>query len=122
MQLNEYILLKMGWNKYSESRGIRFLVREQIVYTLFDEDPDVLYFYDKKKSKKLYVIKKYSQQQNIEEAYKFITVDYNENLETPLFTVNEFYLNSDLFKLIMDNEAGNNQYVRHFRLNELLRH
>lgn len=112
---------KMGWVSYSEQRGIGLTIRNQMVYTLFEEDPLVRFFFDKKEEKKLFVVKEFSddEKQKSKNLYKFIEVDYDKN-KKPKFKILEFKNNSELFKFIIEKEASSEEYIRHFRINKLL--
>lgn len=120
--INSYMINKMGWMSYSEHRGIGLTVKDQIVYTLFEEDPYVRFFFDNKEDKKLYVIKEFTdkEKQKSNNLYKFIQVDYNSKLKKPKFKIFEFKNNSELFKLIINTESCKEEYIRHFRINKLL--
>jgi len=113
---------KMGWMSYSEHRGIGLTVKDEIVYTLFEEDPYVRFFFDNKEDKKLYVIKEFTdkEKQKSNNLYKFIQVNYNSKLKKPKFKIFEFKNNSELFKLIINTESCKEEYIRHFRINKLL--
>mgnify|MGYP007057093527 CR=1 FL=1 len=113
---------KMGWISYSENIGIGLTVKNQIVYTLFDEDPYVRFFFDDKSNNKLYVIKEFTdnEKQKSNNLYKFIQVDYDSEFQKPKFKITEFKNNLELFKLIINSESCNEEYIRHFRINKLL--
>lgn len=119
-EINSYMINKMGWISYSENRGIGLSVGLQKVYTLFEEDDLVRFFFDKKEEKKLYVVKELSdeEKQNSKKIYKFIEVNYS--LKKPKFKIIEFNKNTELFKLIIENESCIEEYIRHFRINKLL--
>ena len=59
------------------------------------------------------------EKQTSKNRYKFITV--NQTDDDVLFIVKEFNSNGELFKLIIENEACNSDYERHFRLNKILK-
>jgi hypothetical protein len=123
-EINSYMIQKMGWVEYSSTRGLyynRWVSNKKKSYTLFDSDDDVRYFIEFENRNEFFVIKELTKEekQKSENRYKFITV--NQTDDDVLFVVEEFNSNEELFKLIIDNEACNPNYERHFRLNKILK-
>lgn len=114
----------MGWVEYSSTRGLyynRWTSNKKKSYTLFDSDDDVRYFIEFENRNEFFVIKELTKEekQNSKNRYKFIKVNQTE--DDVLFAVEEFNSNEELFKLVIDNEACNSDYERHFRLNKILK-
>ena len=110
----------MGWVRYSQVRGIN-LHYAPSSYILFEDDPLVRYFIDRSDIKTCYVVKELSEKekQSSENAYKFVIADYNS--KSPEFVVKEFNSNYELFGLIIENESCTGEYIRHFKINKLLK-
>ena len=101
-QINSMILTKMGWSdhssptfnspKFDDNDLVRFYIRPGTIYIFIKE----LSSEEKQKSKK---------------SYKFVIgkreIQFNSNME--------------LLRLIIKNEACNEEYKRHFKLNKILR-
>ena len=117
------MLIKMGWVTYSRTRGIHSHPR------FFENDFFVRYFFDRKLTKKLYVIKELSEdeKQKAKYLYNFITADYSDFYPIvgkgtgPSFKVEGINDNQDLFGLIIKYEACNQLYERNFKLNKILK-
>lgn len=123
-EINSHIIQKMGWFEYSPTRGLyynRQVSSKKKSYNLFDSDEMVRYFIEFKNRNEFFVIKELTKEekQNSKNRYKFITVNQTE--DNVLFGIEEFNSNEELFKLIIDNEACNDDYQRHFRLNKILK-
>jgi hypothetical protein len=123
-EINSYMIQKMGWVEYSSTRGLyynRWASNKKKSYTLFDSDDDVRYFIEFENRNEFFVIKELTKEekQNSKNRYKFITVNQSE--EDISFIIKEFNSNEELFKLVIDNEACNSDYERHFRLNKILK-
>jgi hypothetical protein len=119
-ELNSYILSKIGWIGYSQNRGIGLSVGYQKVYTLFEEDDLVRFFFHRKEKNLCYIIKELSEdeKQKSKNNYKFILVDYK--YKEPHFQVTEFNSNHELLKRILEEEACVESYIRQIRINKLL--
>ena len=117
-EINKYLLRKMGWYNYTTSLGIG---QKYPGYSLFESDPLVRYFIDVVEDKKCYLIKELSpkEKQKSKKSYKFIIVDYEPR--KPLIDVVEFNSNSELFKLIIEHEACNEEYQKHFKINKIFK-
>lgn len=116
-EINSYMLNKLGWVKYSPTRGIR-LGRKVLTY-----DPLIRYFILLNKKNICYLIKELSdeEKQKTKNTYNFIKFDYSD-INFPIFEINELNSNKDLFSLIIKNEAMSNQsYIRNFKLNKILK-
>jgi hypothetical protein len=123
-EINSYMIQKMGWFDYSPTRGLyhnRWTSKKKKSYNLFDGDEHVRYFIEFEDRNEFFVIKELTKEekQTSKNRYKFITVNQTE--DEVLFTVEEFNSNEELFKLIINNEACNSDYERHFRLNKILK-
>lgn len=114
--INSYLINKMGWTTYSTFRGLGLTVGENIAYTLFEDDNLVRFFIVDSDVKKCYVIK---EKQNNKNSYNFIICDYEA--EKPVFKKIKFTSNTELLKLIIDNNACNKTYQRHFSINKILK-
>jgi hypothetical protein len=134
-EINKYMLTKMGWVTYSQSRGIR--LGNTLTYikptkgpflesVVFEDDPLVRFFFDDKEKKVCYVVKELSdnEKQKSKNLYKFVALDYTEyGMEDwkPKIEINEISSNEDLFRLVIKNEACNETYQRHFKINKLFK-
>jgi hypothetical protein len=123
-ELNSYIIQKMGWFDYSPTRGLyhnRWTSTKSKSYNLFDSDEYVRFFIEFEDRNEFFVIKELTKEekQNSKNRYKFITV--NQTDDNVLFNIEEFNSNEELFKLIIENEACEENYQRHFRLNKILK-
>jgi hypothetical protein len=119
-ELNSYLLSKMGWINYSQTRGIGLSISIQKVYTLFEEDDLVRFFFIKKEKSLCYIIKELSEdeKQKSKNNYKFILVNFK--YKKPKFQVTEFNSNHELLKKILEEEACVESYIRQIRINKLL--
>lgn len=123
-EINKYIIQKMGWIEYSPTRGLyhnRTISNKNKSYNLFESDEYVRYFIEFENRSEFFVIKELTKEekQSSKNGYKFITV--NQTNEDVCFIIKEFNSNEELFKLIIENEACNSSYERHFRINKLLK-
>ena len=118
-ELNTYMIGKIGWTKYSKVRGIK-LHFQSPTYTLFEDDPLVMFFVTVPDRNVCFVIKELvaKRKQISKNVYKFI-ICYCDS-DQPRFVVEEFSSNHELFKLIIKNEACNSEYQRYFRINKLI--
>lgn len=118
------MIQKMGWFEYSPTRGLyhnRWTSNKKKSYNLFDSDEYVRYFMEFENKNDFFVIKELTKEekQKSKNRYKFIRVTQtNDDIK---FIVDEFNSNEELFKLIIENEACNSDYERHFRLNKILK-
>ncbi len=102
-EVNSYMIQKMGWIEYSPTRGLYHNgTISSKKYNLFDDDQYVRYFIEFENRNEFFVIKELTE-------------------EDVSFIVKEFNSNEELFKLIIENEACNSSYERHFRLNKILK-
>ena len=119
-ELNSYMLQKMGWIEYSHSVL-------SLNHLSIEDDEYVRYFIELGNRNVFFVIKELTEEekQNSKNRYKFITHNHKEeDLSTILKDdeiIGEFNSNGELFKLIIENEACNSNYERHFRLNKILK-
>ena len=123
-ELNSYMIQKMGWFDYSSTRGLyhnRWTSNKKKSYTLFDSDEYVKYFIEFENRSDFFVIKELTKEekQKSKNRYKFIRVTQTD--DDVKFIVDEFNSNEELFKLVIENEACNSDYERHFRLNKILK-
>ena len=123
-EINSYMIQKMCWFDYSPTRGLyhnRWKSNKKKSYNLFDADEMVRYFIEFENRNEFFVIKELTKEekQTSKNRYKFISVNQTE--DDVIFDINEFNSNEELFKLIIDNEACNSDYERHFRLNKILK-
>jgi hypothetical protein len=101
-QINSILLIKMGWvdNRtwrlnsplFDDNELVKFYIRKETIYILIKELSEE----EKQISKNL---------------YKFVvgknSIEFNSNIE--------------LLKLIIEHEACNEEYQRHFRINKILK-
>ena len=115
-EINKYLLNKMGWFTYSYSIGIGF----KEGFNLFEADELVRFFIDIPSRKKCFVIKELSdyEKQKSKNTYKFIIANYTDGF--PTMKVEEFNSNEKLFSFVIEHEACNEEYQRHFKINKLL--
>lgn len=129
-EINTYLLGKMGWITYSQTRGIRIgnSIHKAVTNLpiAFEDDPYVRFFYDDKSKLVCYIIKELSpsEKQKSQNLYKFIIVDYQsvvEDNKNPKIKKLEFNSNTKLIELIIKYEACSEVYQRHFKINKLLK-
>jgi hypothetical protein len=101
-QINSMILRKMGWTDHSSPtfNSPRFDDNELVKFYI---RPKTIYIFIKELSEKEKLISK--------NLYKFVvgkkSIEFNSNIE--------------LIKLIIEHEACNEEYQRHFKINKLLK-
>jgi len=101
-QINSMLLRKMGWTDHSSPtfNSPRFDDNDLVRFYI---KPDTIYFFIKDISKE--------EKQISKNSYKFVIgkqeIQFNSNIE--------------LIRLIIENEACNEDYKRHFKLNKILR-
>lgn len=102
-QINSILLIKMGWSDNSTWK---------INSPIFEENY-LVKFYIRKKSTIFILIKELSEEEKqiSKNLYKFVvgknSIEFNSNIE--------------LFKLIIENDACNPDYQRHFKINKILK-
>lgn len=119
----------MGWITHSISRGVGVIYyHNAAVVQPFADDPLVRFFINIEDHYICYIIKEFSedQKQKTKNKYKFIKMEYSPNIlekgnGKPKFTIKEFGSNMELFGFIIRYKACNNEYKRHFNLNDLLK-
>lgn len=122
-ELNTYMILKMGWCSYDPTLGLG------LDYPgLFTNDYMVRFFFIDKERELIFIIKEMTpdEKQKAKNSYKFIQFNvYKENeiidLNNIKIKVDNFTSNEDLWKLVIENEACDGNYQRHFRLNKILK-
>jgi hypothetical protein len=121
-EINSYILQKMGWTMYYTSYGLG-----PNLANLFNEDDLVRFFILDDVKKLCYIIKEMSpeEKQKTKNSYKFIRFNIPSELKLVdikklNLKVDFFNSNESLIKLIVENEACNEDYQRHFKLNKIL--
>jgi hypothetical protein len=101
-QINSMLLRKMGWIDHSSPtfNSPRFDDNDLVRFYI---KPDTIYFFIKDISEE--------EKQISKNSYKFVIgkqeIQFNSNIE--------------LIRLIIENEACNEDYKRHFKLNKILR-
>jgi len=123
-EINSYMIQKMGWFEYSATRGLyqnRWTSNKKKSYNLFDSDDFVRYFIEFENRNEFFVIKELTKEEKqiSKNRYKFIIVSQSD--DDISFNIKEFNSNEELFRLIIENEACNSEYERHFRLNKILK-
>ena len=121
-QINEYIIVRMGWKAYSPFHVFPIVNN----HNLFGDDDELIkYFFKVSKRKLLYVIKELTDEEKQigNKSYKFIVVDYSTEISNGEIEFKTFEIdsNQELFKLIIEHEACKDNYTRHFRINKLFR-
>ncbi len=121
-EINSYILQKMGWTMYYTSYGLG-----PNLANLFNDDDLVRFFILDDVKKLCYIIKEMSpeEKQKTKNSYKFIRFNIPSELKLVdikklNLKVDFFNSNESLIKLIVENEACNEDYQRHFKLNKIL--
>lgn len=121
-EINSYILQKMGWTKYCQSYGLG-----PTLANLFNDDNLVRYFLVDSDRKFCFLIKEMSvdEKQKEKSQYKFIRFNIPEDLKKYdlkklNFVIDFINSNEELMKLLIKNEAGSENYKRHFKLVKLL--
>lgn len=106
----------MGWIPYSKTRGIGLGAR------FFESDPLVRFFILNEDKKMCYLIKELSREekQKSKKLYKFILLNYKD-IEKPIFESKQFSSNYEMFLLVIEYEACNEIYQRHFKINKVLK-
>jgi hypothetical protein len=127
-ELNSYMLQKMGWIEYSHTRQIYYgHLHNNKYFRSIEDDEYVRYFIELGNRNVFFVIKELTEEekQNSKNRYKFITHNHKEDDLSSILKddeiIGEFNSNGELFKLIIENEACNSNYERHFRLNKILK-
>lgn len=106
----------MGW--YEREYYLPALIN------LFNDDDLVRYYLIDNNRKICFLIKEMSEEekQNTNYQYKFIRFDTTEkDLEKLNLVIDFINTNEELMKLLIKNEAGNENYRRHFKLLKLLK-
>lgn len=121
-EINSYILQKMGWTKYYQSYGLG-----PELANLFNDDNLVRFFLVDSERKFCFLIKEMSvdEKQKEKSQYKFIRFNIPEDLKKYdlkklNFVIDFINSNEELMKLLIKNEAGSENYKRHFKLVKLL--
>lgn len=117
------MIQKMGWWLYYPSLGLG------LDYPgLFTHDDWVRFFYIDKEKGKIFIIKEMTpdEKQKSKKSYKFIKFNVIKkdeviDLKGIKMNVENFNSNADLWKLVIENEACDENYQRHFRLNKILK-
>jgi len=122
-EINSYILQKMGWTKYYTSYGLGPSLAQ-----LFNEDDLVRFFLIDNSKKLCFIIKEMSteEKQKTKNSYKFIQFDLPVShnmidLKKLKLNVKFFNSNEELLKLVIEDEACNETYQRHFKINKLFK-
>ena len=117
-EINSYMLQKMGWTRYYSSFGLG-----QHYINLFSDDNQVRYFLIDKDRSLAFIIKEMTpeEKQKNNSEYNFIRFNLPKNLnqldiKKLKFKIDNFSSNVELIKLVISNEAGDEQYKRHFKL------
>ena len=124
-EINKYLLNKMGWLDYSVNRGLG-TIGDTLDQPPFSNDSLVRFFIDIKDHYICYIIKEFSksEKQKNKNPYKFIKMDYNQDVlidGKPKFEIIGFDSNQKLFELVINNKACNSEYKRHFLINNILK-
>jgi len=95
------LLIKMGWTEYKWGYS----------NSPFFDDPNLVKFYIRKETKYIIIKEIERKKQILKNSYKFVVGD------------KEIYFNSnmELLKLVINHEACNEEYKRHFKLNRILK-
>ena len=117
-QINSMLLRKMGWTDNGSSNGNTGWIRQfqahfssLLVGPIFD-DNELVRFYIKLEKNYIFIKELSNEEKQISKnLYKFV-IDKQEI---------EFNSNVKLIKLIIEYQACNDEYKRHFKLNKLLK-
>jgi hypothetical protein len=122
-KLNSHMIQKMGWFLYHPSIGLGFDLPG-----IFHSDPLVRFFFIDKSKNKVYIIKEMTadEKQKTKNEYKFIHFNIPNgdkiiDLKGIVMKIDNFNSNDELWRLLIENEACNEDYQRHFRLNKILK-
>lgn len=121
-ELNTHMIQKIGWFSYHPSVGLGIEFPG-----LFNDDGFVKFFFIDKSKNLVFLIKEMTseEKQKSKKEYKFIqfNTSYKDfiDLKSLNMKVDNFNSNEELWKLIIENEACNEDYQRHFRLNKILK-
>jgi hypothetical protein len=118
LELNNYLINKMGWSNYTKFRGVG-------IPNSFESSGLVKFFINHKNIKTCYLIMEMteSEKENSTNSYNFIIMDYNDNSFQGYTNseVKEFSNNQELMNLIIKYDACNEEYQRHFKINKILK-
>lgn len=107
---------KIGWIEYVNAWSPAISIKN------IRDLENILYYIQPFDSEKIFLISNFLDKQNETNEYKFIIVN---SLGTEVDILNSISIkiksNTDLMKLIIDFEACNDQYKRHFKLNKILK-
>jgi hypothetical protein len=117
------MIQKMGWWLYYPNLGLG------LDYPgLFTNDYMVRFFFIDKERERIFIIKEMTpeEKQKTKKLYKFIKFNvYKKNeiidLKNIKMNIDNFNSNTQLWKLVIENEACDENYQRHFRLNKILK-
>lgn len=117
------MIQKMGWWLYYPHIGLGLQYPG-----LFNNDKFVRFFYINKEENFIFIIKEMTtdEKQLSKNLYKFIQFtipDFNDpiKLKNTSMKIDNFSTNEELWRLVIDNEACDPKYRRHFRLNKILK-
>lgn len=118
MELNSYILQKVGWFMYSTGSGLGSGLN-----SIFQNDKWVRFFHIDGDT--VFIIKEMTpkEKQKTKKEYKFIKFSIEETYKNNCIKsiIDEFSTNQELFKLILDNGAMAPSYKRHFSINKIIK-
>lgn len=115
MELNDYIITKMGWKSYHPFHGLP-------IKLTFKDDNKIKFFILDKERKTCFVIKQTIDKQIAKNTYNFVIVENCfDKIQPSKLKVIKFSSNLELLNIIKEYEACNEDYQRHFKINKLLK-
>lgn len=106
------LLRKMGWTDHGSSNGNPGWIRQFSLNSPIFDDNELVRFYIKLEKNYIFIKELSNEEKQIsKKLYKFV-IDKQEI---------EFNSNVKLIKLIIEYQACNDEYKRHFKLNKLLK-
>jgi hypothetical protein len=120
--INSYLLQKMGWKHYHSFHGIPFLGKGNHNSFWFENKELIRYHLYDLGRKVCFIIKELTseEKQISNKLYNFIVIELLESKADSSKTFH-FSTNQELIKLVIEHEACNEQYQRHFRINKILK-
>lgn len=117
-EINKIFICKVGWSEYTTSfRAGAGAAYNKPNFSSIKEN--VIYYIKPLNSKKIFLINEFSNKQNKIKQYKFIIMNQSQD-EIDSIEI-EIKSNLELMRLIIDFEACNEEYKRHFKLIKILK-
>ncbi len=112
----------MGWTPYHSFHGIPVLGKHKKINVLENKDLIKFHIYDQEK-KVCFIINEQTikEKQISNKLYNFIIIELFDDNKSTSTKMIQFSSNEELLKLIMEHEACDEEYQRHFRINKILK-